>query len=103
LSPSSLGVVYAIALVALTIVALTFFVDFVVVIITALAVAVSQCLLSTAIACLPAAHNLSADPSTAAASHLLVEPLLPLMALDFITADCYIIALAPTPSTHYCS
>jgi hypothetical protein len=29
-----------------------------------------------------------------------VEPLLPLVALYFIMADCYVIALAPVPSSH---
>jgi hypothetical protein len=43
---------------------------------------------------------LSADAGAAAPSQPLAEPLLPLIALYFITADCYLIALATTPSSH---
>ncbi len=49
-----------------------------------------------------AAHLLSADAGAAAASCLPAEPLLPLVALYFIMADCYVIALAPAPSSHCC-
>jgi hypothetical protein len=48
----------------------------------------------------PAARLLSADAGAAAASCPPAEPLLPLVALYFIMADCYIVALAPAPSSH---
>jgi hypothetical protein len=46
---------------------------------------------------------LSADAGAAAASHPPAEPLLPLVALYFIMADCYVVASAPAPSSHCCS
>jgi hypothetical protein len=47
-----------------------------------------------------AAHLSSTDAGAPAASCLPAEPLLPLVALYFIMADCYVIALAPAPSSH---
>jgi hypothetical protein len=48
-----------------------------------------------------AACLLSADAGAAAASRPPAEPLLPLMAFNFIMADCYIVAsLGPAPSSH---
>jgi hypothetical protein len=88
------------ALIALANVALAFFVALVVVVFTALAIAVRRCLLSTTIALLPAAHLLSTDAGASAASHPPAESLLSYVALYFIMADCYIVALAPTPSSH---
>ncbi len=100
LSPSSLREVSVIALVALALVALAFFVALVVVVFTALAVAIRRCLLSAAIAHLPAARLSSADAGAAAASRPPAELLLPLMALYFIMADCYVVALAQMPPSH---
>jgi hypothetical protein len=105
-SPSSLGEVSIITLVALTLIALNplaFFVALVAVVFTALAVAIRWCLLSAMNAHPSSAHLLSAEAGAVAASHLPEEPLLPLMALYFIMADCYIAALAPAPSAHCCS
>jgi hypothetical protein len=45
----------------------------------------------------------STDVGATAASHPPAEPLLPLVALYFIMADCYVVALAPAPSSHCCS
>jgi hypothetical protein len=100
-SPSSLGEVPIIVLIALALVALTFFAPLVVVVFTALAVAICRCLLSAVIARLLAAHLLSTGAGAAAASRPRAEPLLPLVALYFIMADYYAVALAPTPSS-YC-
>jgi hypothetical protein len=97
LSPFSIGEVFAITLIALTLVAHAL-VALIVVVFTVLAIA--GCLLSTAITRLPAAHLLLADAGAAAASSLPAEQLLPLMALYFIMADCYVIALVPMPSSH---
>jgi hypothetical protein len=47
-----------------------------------------------------AAHLSSADAGATAASCPPAEPLLPLVALYFIMADCYVVALAPAPSSH---
>jgi hypothetical protein len=69
----------------IALIALAFFVALVVIVFTALAVAVCWCLLSAAITRSPE------------------ETLLPLVALYFIMADCYIAASAPMPSSHYCS
>ena len=109
-SPSSHGEVsisvialVALALVALALVALAFFIALVVIIFTALAVAVSRCLLSAAITHPLAACLLSADVGAAAASCPPAEPVLPLVVLYFIMADCYVVALAPVPSSHCCS
>jgi hypothetical protein len=106
-SPSSLGEVSVITLVALTLVILdplAFFVALVAVIFTALAIADCQCLLSTTNARTPAARLSSADSAAAAASCLPAKPLLPLMvALFFIVADCYVVASALEPSSHCCS
>ncbi len=49
----------------------------------------------------PAACLLSADAGATAASCPPAEPLLPLVARYFIMADCYLIVLAPTPSSYY--
>jgi hypothetical protein len=106
LSPSSLGQVSVITLVTLTLIILnplTFFVNLVTVVFTALAVDNRQCLLSTANARPLAACLLSADSAAAAASHPPAEPLLPLMVLYIIMADCYVIPLAPAASSHCCS
>jgi hypothetical protein len=94
-SPSSLGKVSVITLVALAIIALTFFVTLVVIVLTALAVAIRRCLLSAAIAYPPTARLSSADAAAAAASHLPGESLLPPVALYFITADCYVVHAKP--------
>jgi hypothetical protein len=105
-SPSSLGEVSVITLVALTLVALdplAFFVTLVAIVFTALAVAIRWCLLSAANARPLAACLSSSDTGAAAASRPPVEPLLPLVALYSIMADCYAIALAPAPSSHCCS
>jgi hypothetical protein len=105
-SPSSLGEVSVITLVALTLVALdplTFFVALVAIVFTALTVAIRQCLLSAAKACNSAACLSSADAGAAAASCPPAEPLLPLVAFYFIMDDCYFVALAPAPSSHCCS
>jgi hypothetical protein len=106
LSPSSLGEVSIITFITLTLVVLNplaFFVALVAIVFTALAAANRQCLLSAANARPPAARLSSADSAAAAASHLPAEPLLPLVSLFFIMADCYVIALAPAPSSHCCS
>jgi hypothetical protein len=103
LSPSSIGEVSIITLVALTLVALNplaFFVTLVAAVFTTLAVAFRRCLLSAANACPLAAHLSSADAGATAASCLPVEPLLPFMTLYFVMADCYVVALAPAPSSH---
>jgi hypothetical protein len=95
-----------ITLIALTLVALdplAFFVPLVAVMFTTLAVAVRRCLLSAANACPVAARLSSAGTGATAASRLPAEPLLPLVDLYFIIADCYVIALAPVPSYHCCS
>ncbi len=47
-----------------------------------------------------AARLLSADAGAVAASRPPVELLLPLVALYFIMADCYVVASAPVPSFH---
>jgi hypothetical protein len=102
-SPSCLGEVSVITLVALTLVALnplTFFVALVAVIFTAHAVAVRRCLLSAANARPPAARLSSADAGAAAASRPQAEPLLPLVAIYFIMADCHVVALAQAPFSH---
>jgi hypothetical protein len=106
LSPSSLGEVSNITLVTLTLAALdplAFFVALVAVVFTTLAVAIRRCLLSAANAFPLAARLSSADTEATAASCLLAEPLLPLVALYFIMADCYVVASAPVPSSHCCS
>jgi hypothetical protein len=100
LSPFSFGEASVIALLTLTLVPLAFFVALVVLVFTALAVAIRRCLLFIVITCPPAACLLSVDTGAAAASCPPVEFLLPLMALYFIMADCYVLALAPTPSSH---
>jgi hypothetical protein len=103
LSPSSIGEVSIITLVALTFVALNplaFFVTLVAVVFTTLAVAFRGCLLSAANARPLAARLSSADAGATAASRLPAEPLLPFVALYFIMADCYVVALAPAPSSH---
>jgi hypothetical protein len=103
LSPSSLGEVFIITLVTLTLVALeplAFFAPLVAIVLTTLAVAIRRCLLSAANARRLAARLLSSDAGATAASHPPVEPLLPLVALYFIMADCYVVALAPAPSSH---
>jgi hypothetical protein len=105
-SPSSLGEVSVITLVALTLIALdplAFFVALIANVFTALAIAIHQCPLSAANACPPAAHTSSADAGATAASLLPVESLLPLVALYFIMADCYIVPSTPAPSSHCCS
>jgi hypothetical protein len=102
-SPSSLGEVSVITLIALILITfnpLAFFVALVAVVFTALAIAIRQCLLSAVNACPPAAHLSSADAGATAASCLPVELLLPLVALYFIMADCYVIASAPASSSH---
>jgi hypothetical protein len=70
---------------------------------TTLAVAVCGCLLSAVNARPLAARLSSADTGATAASCPLAEPLLPLVALYFIMADCYVVALAPAPLSHCCS
>jgi hypothetical protein len=50
-----------------------------------------------------AARLSSADAGATAASCLPAELLLPLVALYFIMADYYVVALAPAPSSHFCS
>jgi hypothetical protein len=81
----------------------SFFFALVAVLFTTLAVAVRRCLLSAANAHRLAARLSSTDTGATAASHLPAELLLPLVALYFIMADCYIVASAPTPSSHCCS
>jgi hypothetical protein len=106
LSPSSIGEVSIITLIALTLVALNplaFFVTLVAVVFTTLAVAFHGCLLSASNARPLAARLSSADAGATAASCPPAEPLLPFMALYFIMADCYVIASAPVPSSHCCS
>jgi hypothetical protein len=106
LSPSSLGEVSIITLVALTLVALNplaFFVALVAIVFTTLIVAIRWCLLSAVNARPLAACLSSADAGATAASCPPAEPLLPLVALYFIMADCYLVALAPAPSSHCCS
>jgi hypothetical protein len=106
LSPSSLGEVSIITLVALTLVALNplaSFVSLVAVVFTTLIVAIRRCLLSAANARPLAACLSSADAGATAASWPPAEPLLPFVALYFIMADCYVIALAPAPFYHCCS
>jgi hypothetical protein len=103
LSPSSIGEVSIITLVALTLVALNplaFFVTLVAVVFTTLAVAFRGCLLSAANARPLAARLSSAEAGATAASCPPAKPLLPFVALYFIMADCYVIALAPAPSSH---
>jgi hypothetical protein len=106
LSPSSIGEVSIITLVALTLVALnplTFFVTLIAVMFTTLTVAFRGCLLSALNARPLAACLSSADAGATAASCPPAEPLLPFVALYFIMADCYVVALAPAPSSHCCS
>jgi hypothetical protein len=106
LSPSSIGEVSIITLVALTLGALNplaFFVILVAVVFTTLAIAFCRCLLSAANAHPLAAPLSSADAGATAASRPPAEPLLPFMALYFIMADCYIVASAPALSSHCCS
>jgi hypothetical protein len=106
LSPSSLAEVFIITLVALTLVALdplAFFVALVAVVFTTLAVAIRRCLLPAANARPMAARLSSTDAGATAASCPPAELLLPLMALYFIMADCYVVASAPAPSSHCCS
>jgi hypothetical protein len=105
-SPSSLREVLIITLVALTLVALdplAFFVALIAIAFTTLAIAIRQCLLSAANACPLAARLSSADVGATAASHLPAELLLPLVALYFIMADCYVVASSPAPSSHCCT
>jgi hypothetical protein len=105
-SPSSLREVSIITLVALTPVTLdplAFFIALVAVVFTTLAIAVRRCLLSATNAHPLAACLSSADTGATAASHPPVEPLLPIVALYFIMADCYLVASAPAPSSHCCS
>jgi hypothetical protein len=105
-SPSSHGKVSIITLVALTLIALdplAFFVAIVAVVFTTLAIAVRGYLLSAANARPLAARLSSADAGATAASRPPAEPLLPLVALYFIMADCYNVASAPAPSSHCCS
>jgi hypothetical protein len=105
-SPSSLGEVSIITLVALTLVALdplAFFVTLIAIVFTTLAVAVRGCLLSATNAHPSAGRLSSADAGAAAASRPPAEPLLPLVALYFIMAGCYVVASAPAPSSHCCS
>jgi hypothetical protein len=54
-------------------------------------------------ACPSAARLSSADAGATAVSCPPVEPLLPLVALYFIMADCFVIALALALSSHCCS
>ncbi len=82
---------------------LAIFIALVVLVFTTLAVAVRRCLLSAANSRPLAACLSSADAGATAASRLPAEPLLPLVALYFIMADCYIVASAPAPSSHCCS
>jgi hypothetical protein len=107
LSPSSIGEVSIITLVALTLVALNplaSFVTLVAAVFTTLAVAFYGCLLSASNARpLAARLSSSADAGATAASCLPAEPLLPFVALYFIMADCYVVASAPAPSSHCCS
>jgi hypothetical protein len=103
LSPSTFEEVSVITLVALALAALTFFIALIVVIFTALTIAICQCFLSTTIVHPLAACLLSADAGAAAASHPPVEPLLPLVALYFIMTDCYVVISTPAPSSHCCS
>ncbi len=94
---------FHITLVTLTLVALNplaFFVALVAVVFTTLAIAVRRCLLSAMNAHPLAARLSSADAGATAASRPPAEPLLPLVALYFIMADCYVIALAPAPFSH---
>jgi hypothetical protein len=103
LSLSSLDEVSVITLVTLTLIVLNplaFFITLIAVIFTALAIAVRRCLLSTMNAHPPAAHLSSADTGAAAVSRPPAASLLPLVALYFIMADCYVVALAPVPSSH---
>ncbi len=79
---------------------LAFFVALVAIVFTTLAVAVRRCLLSAANARPLAARLSSADAGATAASCPPAEPLLPLVALYFIMADCYVVASAPAPSSH---
>jgi hypothetical protein len=106
LSLSSLGEVSIITLVALTLVVLdplAFFVALVAVVFITLVIAICRCLLSAVNARPLAAPLSSADTGATAAFHPPAEPLLPLVALYFIMADCYVIASAPAPSSHCCS
>jgi hypothetical protein len=103
LSPSSIGEVAIITLVALTLVALNplaFFVTLVAIVFTTLAVDFRGCLLSASNARPLAACLSSADAGATAASRPPAEPLLPFVALYFIMADCYVVASAPAPSSH---
>jgi hypothetical protein len=103
LSPSFLREVSIITLVTLTLIALNplaFFVALVAFVFTTLAVAIRRCLLSAANAHPFAAHLSSTDAGATAAPCPPAELLLPLLALYFIMADCYVIALAPAPSSH---
>jgi hypothetical protein len=101
-SPSSLEEVSVIALITLVLIGLAFFVALVVVIFNALAVAVSRYLLSAAMAHPLAARLLSADAGGAsAASCPPAEPLLPLVALHFIMADCFLIKSAKMSFSHW--
>ncbi len=70
---------------------------------TTLAVAVCRCLLSAASARPLAACLSSADAGATAAFCPPAEPLLPLVALYFFMADCYVVASALAPSSHCCS
>jgi hypothetical protein len=105
-SPSSVREVSIITLVALTLVTLNplaFFVALIAVMFTTLAVAIRGCLLFAVNARPLAARLSSADAGATAASRPPEEPLLPLMTLYFIMADCYVVASAPAPSSHCCS
>jgi hypothetical protein len=82
---------------------LAFFVALIAIVFTTPAIANHQCLLSAANACPPAACLSSTNSAAAAASHLPAKPLLPLVDLYLIMADCYVIASAPAPSSHCCS
>ncbi len=73
------------------------------VIFTTLTVAICWCLLSAANAHSLAAHLSSTDAGATAASRPPAKPLLPLVALYFIMADCYIVTSALVPSSHCCS
>ncbi len=103
LSLTSLGLDFVIALIALALIALAFIVTLVVIVFTVLAFAFYHCLLSAVIASLPAACLSSTDAGATSASCPPVELLLPLVALYFIMANYYIVALAPMPSSHCCS
>ncbi len=103
LSPSSIKEVSVITLVTLALVALAFFCCPCCRCLHCPCHCHLRCLLSATIARPMAARLSSADGGAAAASCPTVEPLLPLVAPYFIMADCYIIALAPAPSSHCCS